>query len=89
VKSCFPSAAVEESVDVVLAFEVLLVFEFDAGGVVGLLAVLVFEVVVVVVVFVVLLALAGAVDEQAAVTSNAAVKAPRSTILFIYRSRFR
>jgi hypothetical protein len=66
-------------------FEVLLVF--DAGGVVVLLAVL--EVFVTVVVDVVLLLLAGAVDVQAAVTSNAAVKAPRSTILFIYRSRFR
>ena len=85
-KSCFPSAVVDELlVEDVLDVAVLLVF--DAGGVVALLVVLV-VLVVVVVVFVVLLALAGAVDEQADVASNAAVKAPIKAILFIYCSLF-
>jgi hypothetical protein len=81
-KSCLPSAAVLVLLVVleveVLVVEVLVVF-VDAGGVVALLTL----VVVVLVVVVVLLALAGAVDVQAAETSNAAVKAASNTIVFI------
>jgi hypothetical protein len=70
----------------VLVVVVLLVFD-AGGGVVALLAVLEVFVVVVVVV-VVLLALAGAVDVQAAEISSAAVKTPSNNRFFIYCSRF-
>jgi hypothetical protein len=80
VKSCLPSAAVLVLL-VVLEVEVLLVLVFVTGG--GAVGRLTLVVLVVLVVVVVLLALAGAVDVQAALTSNEAVKAASNTVFFI------
>lgn len=69
---------------VVFVLEAVEVFVFDGALV---LLVFVFVVVVVVVVFVVLLALAGAVDEQAALRpSNPITRTARSILFFIYVS---
>src|ERR1051325_2956188 len=85
VKSCAPSVAAAVLLLVELELEAgeLLVLE-AGGGAVFLLAVLL----VVVVVVVVVLALPGAVEEQAAVASRAAVKPHSNTLFFIFRSHF-
>jgi hypothetical protein len=77
------AAAVLLLVELELEAGELLVLE-AGGGAVFLLAVLL----VVVVVVVVVLALPGAVEEQAAVASRAAVKPHSNALFFIFRSHF-